>query len=414
MVLIAAIVANIASSITGLAAAPVLPQIAESLHINLGYASNLVLTTAVFSGCLVMVLVGGAISDRYGVLAATMLGMLCAAAPASLMPWIGHSQMGIFWARMLQGASGGFLFSTMGPIIGLWFPTRQKGLAGGLMGAAVAIGGSIGMIAGPAVYSHVQSWETMYVWLSSASWASFLFTAILALFPGSRLPAQAKPATQAPDSVLFRRALLSPLTVVGVLVTFASTYGTQCLYALTSTFLAADKPVGVGYGPVLAGQLMLGLTLVAGLVGPLVCAMLLDKVLPGNTTAVFAIGFGLTFVFVYMLTLPAVTASIPLLEAVLILAGLGVQIVFPTLFYFIARAYAPQIVGKMTGVWMGIGTFGGVIGLYIAGVTIKSRGSYHPTLILQTLVALIGVVLVFVLAMAQKRAAVAQQTAHVS
>ena len=110
-------------------------------------------------------------------------------------------------------------------------------------------------------------------------------------------------------------------------------------------------------------------------------------------------------VFVYALTLPVVTGNIPVLEVALILAGFGVQFVFPTIYYFIARAYALQLVGKMSGIWMGIGTFGGVLGLYIAGVTVKTQGSYHTTLLLQALTALIGFILVFALAAAQKTAA---------
>jgi MFS family permease len=81
----------------------------------------------------------------------------------------------------------------------------------------------------------------------------------------------------------------------------------------------------------------------------------------------------------------------------LILAGFGINFVFPTVYYFIARSYAPQIVGKMSGLWAGIGTFGGVLGLYIAGVTVKSQNSYQTTFSLQVLVAVIGFLLTFVL-----------------
>jgi MFS family permease len=407
LILIAAIIANIGSCITALAVAPVLPQIAESLHINLGLASNLVLTPSVFSGCVIMV-VGGVVCDRYGVLFTLILGMLCAAVPASLIPWIGSSASGIFLARIVQGASGGFLFATMGPIVGRWFPTRQRGIAGGLMGASIAVGGAAGMVAGPAVYEIVKNWQTMYAWLSSICWLCVAFTLILALMPQPQLPVHARPVDGASDVTIFKRALFSPLTVIGILITFASTYGTQCLYALTSTFLAAAKPVGAGYGSMAAGQLMLGLTLFAGVVGPIVCGLLLDKVFRGNSTPVFLIGFGLSCVFVYLLTLPSVTDNIMTLEAVLILAGFGVQIVFPTIFYFTAKSYAPQIVGKITGVWLGIGNFGGVVGLFIAGVTIKSQGTYHTTLMLQSMVALIGFFLVFAMVLAQKYATKAQ------
>ena len=64
------------------------------------------------------------------------------------------------------------------------------------------------------------------------------------------------------------------MTLFGVLVSFCAAWGMQCLYALTVTFLAANKPVGAGYGSMTAGQLMLGVTLFAGVIGPVVCGLL--------------------------------------------------------------------------------------------------------------------------------------------
>jgi len=57
----------------------------------------------------------------------------------------------------------------------------------------------------------------------------------------------------------------------------------------------------------------------------------------------------------------------------------------------------------MSGLWGGIGSFGGVVGLYIAGLSIKSQNSYSTTLSLQSLVALAGFVLTFVLMELKKR-----------
>jgi len=281
------------------------------------------------------------------------------------------------------------------------------------MSASVAVGSGAGVLLGPAVLPRVSNWQTMCATLSVVGWVAFAFAAILVMVPKPTLPMPAAPPDGVSDATLFKRALVSPLTLIGVVVTFMASWGMQCLFSLTSTFLAADKPVGVGYGAMTAGKLMLGITLLAGILGPLVCGVLLDRVFKGNAKVVFLIGFALMCVFVYGLTTPAVTGNILVLEPVLILAGFGVQFVFPTLYYFIAKAYAPQVVGKMSGIWMGIGTFGGVLGLYIAGVTVKSQDSYHTTLVLQSLAALVGFLLVFGLAAAQKSTQVQQEAAAV-
>ena len=404
LVLLAAVLGCMSSQLTNVAMAPVLPQIAASMNINLGSATNAVMTTFLFSGCVVL-LAGGVVCDRYGVLAALILGFLCVAAPGALMPWIGHSPSGIFWARIVEGASHGFAFPAVSPIVALWFPRHQKGLALGFMSASVAGGSVIGMVAGPAIFAQVKDWQTMCAWLSLLGWAGFVFTVILALMPKPQLPAQAAATSAAPAGALFKRLLFSPLTAVGILITFMGTYDMHCLYSLTPTFLAAHKPVGAGYGSMAAGQLMLGVTLLGGIGGPILCGQLLDRVFKGNAKAVFLMGFAMMCGSIYALRLPYVTARVVVLETALVLAGFGIQFVMPTIYYFVAKAYPPQLAGKMSGIWVGIGTFGGVLGLYIGGITVRSQNSYHTTLTLEALAALAGFLLIFALTAAHKAAA---------
>jgi MFS family permease len=403
LVLIAAILGYISLQVDNLSITPVLPQVAASLNLDLGTASNLAMTTFLFAAFLVLLLLGGLVCDKLGVIAGIMMGALCAAAPMALMPWIGHSGAGLAVARFVEGCSAGFLFPAMGPIIGLWFPEHQKGLAGGLMSASVAVGSAGGVLLGPAVLAHVSSWQAMNAVLSVFGWVTFAFALLLAILPKPALAAHG-----GPDRAAVKRALLSRLTFFGALVSFMANWGMQCLYSLTPTYLAADKPVGVGYGAMTSAQLMLGITLLAGIAGPLICGLLLDKVYKGNTKPVFLMGFAFMCIFVYMLTVPAVTGNVPVLEIVLILAGFGPQFTIPAIYYFVARSFAPQVVGITAGVWIGIGTFGGTLGLFLAGVTIKSEHTYHISLVLQTLAALAGFVLVFAM-IAAHNAQVANQ-----
>jgi MFS family permease len=401
LVLISAILGYIVLQLANLSMAPVLPQVAASLNVNLGTASNLVMTTFLFSACVVLVLVGGAVCDKFGVIVSMLAGTFCAALPMSLMPWIGHSATALVWARIVEGFSPGFMFPAMGPIIGQWFPIHQKGLAGGLMSSAVAVGSAAGVLLAPAVLPHVSNWQQMCAVLSVIGWAGFVFAVILAILPKPQL-AVAGATHKGGTDAAFRRALFSPVTLIGILISFMGNWGMQCLYGLTPTFLAVDKPTGAGYGAMTAGQLMVGVTLLAGVLGPMLCGIMLDRIFKGNAKLVFLIGFSLSCVFVYLLTVTTVVGRIPVLETDLILAGFGTQFVMPTAYYCIARVYPPQMAGKMSGIWMGIGTFGGVLGLFIAGITIKSQNSYHTTLVLQSLAALVGFLLALALEPAQK------------
>jgi MFS family permease len=87
-----------------------------------------------------------------------------------------------------------------------------------------------------------------------------------------------------------------------------------------------------------------------------------------------------------------------LLSISLMMAGFGVQFVMPAIYIFISKSYRHQIVGKMTGLWMGIGAFGGVTGLYIAGKTLSFTGTYSIAFTLMSIAALVGIVLSIIMA----------------
>ena len=394
----------ISMQMINLSVAPLVPVIATSLHTDPGTATNVLMTSFLFSGCVMWILVGGYVCDRFGVFVTLILGFICLAVPATLMPWIGTSAAGVFWARMIEGLSSGFMFPAMPVIVNTLFPARQKGVANGLMNSSVAVGSSAGVFLGPLVLKAVAGdWKRMSSATSIFVWACLVLGLILFAALNAKLPKQEPPPAGESKGSAFRQALVSPFTIVGVAMFFLTAWGMQCLYGLTGAYLAADKPLGAGYGGMSAGQLMLGTTLLAGVTGPILGGFLLDKVFHGNAKSVMLIGYCLMCVFVYTLMIPRVTAAPGLLELDLILAGYGVMFAFPMIFYMIARSYPAQVVGKMSGLWGGIGSFGGVLGLYIAGVTVKSHGSYNTTLMLQSLVALIGFVLTFVLVGLKKR-----------
>jgi DHA2 family methylenomycin A resistance protein-like MFS transporter len=191
--------------------------------------------------------------------------------------------------------------------------------------------------------------------------------------------------------------------LLGIALTFLATWAMQSLYTLTSTFLAAAPPLGAGYGAARAGRLMLGVTLVAGVAGPVATGVLLDRVFRGNAKLPLLAGFALMSTCVYALRFPAVTGNPLVLEMVLVAAGFGVQFALPAIYYFIAHAYPPAMAGKMTGLWTGLGASGGVLGVYLAGLTVRSRNTYDVTFTVQAVVALAAFLLTFALTEASGR-----------
>ncbi|SPF46680.1 putative Major facilitator superfamily MFS_1 [Syntrophobacter sp. SbD1] len=395
LILVSAVLGYITMQVMNLSFAPILPQIAQDLAINVGAATNL-MTAFLFSGA-VALFFAGAVCDRYGIMAVIVSGFVCATVPAALIPWVDMSYGGVLWARIFEGLSSGFFLSAMGPIIALWFPPREKGLAGGLMGASVAVGSAVGVVAGPAIFLATGSWRQMSGWLSLFGWLGLAFALVLLLVPKPQLPPQSQPAAQSEgERTVFIQAMVSWVTLVGLIVTFFAGWCLQCVFSLMPGFLSADKPLGAGFGPMAAGQLMLAVT-GAGIISPIIGGILTDKLFKGNVKPVMTAGLFLCPIVIYAIQLSAVHTVVYFLVTVLALAGMAVQVVYTAIFIYIAKVYQSQIVGRMTGLWAGAGAIGGVLGLFLGGLAVKTSGNYGLAITLVALAGLAGLVSALIL-----------------
>ncbi len=390
LVLLAACISNAALNLNMVSYAPILNEIAKSLNTDVGTATNL-MAVFPFAGA-VSFLVGGVLCDRFGIFFALILGNLCGSVPALLMPWIGTSYGTVLFARVVEGTAVGFCMSAMSPIMAVWFPVKERGIAGGLLGTSVALGAAIGFPVAPAVCASTGSWQQMSSWLSLVGWIAFALAFVLALSPKPMLPSgTGKAARPEGQNGLFRHALASPITWIAVFVTFFAAWLMQTIYNITPTYLAVDKPLGVGYGPAAAGKLMIGVSL-AGIFAPIIAGIIQDKVFRGNPRPFMFIGFILAAAFILLILAPAVYGNPPLLVACIVLASSGISIVYPAITVFISITYPMQIVGKMLGICMGLGSFGGAAGLFAAGLCVARFGNYEGAISLITLAGVVGFV----------------------
>lgn len=396
LVLIAASLTYANAQIINLSIAPVLPSIAQDLGIELGVATQF-MSAFLFSGCIMMFTFGGAVGDRFGILPTLLFGLLMAVVPAALMPWIGHSYTSVFWARLIQGLSPGFIFPVMGSIIAIWFPLKEKGLATSLMSAAVAGGSALGTLGGPAIFNAVKTWQQMAAWVSIVGWIGVVLLVFLLVLPKPEPPVRQAWSASQPNWKEYFTALIAPITLMAILVNFMASWNMHCLYSVTPTFLSADLPVGAGYGAMTSGQLMINVTIISGIFGPIICGFFVDRVFRGDTKQVFIIGFIVACIFMFAIKTPFFYGNKALLSFSLILAGFGVQFVMPAVYIFIAKSYRHRIMAKMTGLIMGIGTLGGVFGIAMSGVTLDLTGNYSVPYMLISLAALVGLGLTFIL-----------------
>lgn len=126
---------------------PLAPFLVEDL--KLARADVGLLVTAAYLGGVLVLVVAGSLSDRFGVRALFLLGMTLAGLPlalASVVP-------GYFWLLVpiaLYGVGNGFALPPTTRAIVEWFPTRRRGLAMGVKQTGVALAGMIcGLIVPP-------------------------------------------------------------------------------------------------------------------------------------------------------------------------------------------------------------------------------------------------------------------------
>jgi MFS family permease len=372
--------------------APIFGEVAKDLNIDMGAAISLSVAFAMASG-LAMIL-GGVLVDKCGITIALVLGLLCASLTAVLLPWIGHSYTIVFVSRLVQGVVA-ITMATVGPILALWFPREEHGLASGLLMCSLSVGAALGVVASPAVFEFVGSWQKTVAVLSIPGWVTILLVLLVTRRPPSPKVVEAitDAMKSASSDVNYRKIFASPVTWVGTLIALANAWGLYGLYNIIPPYLATQAPMGLGLGPAMAGKLSLALTLV-GIPAFIVGGIFVDKVVKGKHRPAIFIGFVMTGVFTYLLLFPFVYQNLLFLAACLIIAGLGMGFMAPSLTAFIAINYPPKFVGSVVGWWFGFGTLvGGALATYIAGLSTGRLGTFYWALTPVSIICCVGIIL---------------------
>lgn len=392
LILLAGSVAIMSLYVNMIVFAPILGDVGVTLNVDMGMATNLMMGFVV-SVAFVLTF-GGFVCDKYGITTAIILGLLCTSLPAALMPIIGKSYNAVFLGRLVQGASVGFVFATIGPILALWFPPKEQGLAAGIMFGAISLGSTIGVIASPALFAVLGSWPKMVAVMSIPGWLAIILVLLFTRrAPSPEVIKALHGAMSSGDgNISFGKAITLPQTWLITAVIICNTWGLYCLYNLVPAYLGAPAPMGVGLPPVSAGNLSLALTSV-GIFAPFIGGLFFDKFAKGNPKPAVILGFLLSGLFTYLILQPTVYGNITMLAICLMLAGWGIPFMTASLSATIAVSYPPSIIGRMMGFCFGIGTFGGALGLYLGGRSIAVTGSFYTSLALISGAAVAGIAL---------------------
>jgi MFS family permease len=390
LVLIAAAWSYIALQTANLSIAPLLPVVGKDLGLG-PVQFGTIMSVYTFSGCIVMLWLGGKFVDKFGALPGILLGMIFATIPMTLMPVFGHTYQGLIWMRIIEGLSAGFAFPPQAVIFARWFGPEQKGLAGGLLGASVTVGSQVGLSGGAiTVEKFGVSWQSASAYLSIIGWVGILFVLIvMAMRPKPPALPEQKATTAEGNKGLYWRCLFAPITILGILVVFMNSWIFHPLMGLTAGALDSAPPMGAGYTAVEASSLMGGIT-AAGIFAPILGGILLDKVFKGKPKFNLLFGFAMSFIFCSAMVFPIVLHTPSLIVFSLLMVALGFQFVMSLMYIYGSTVYPVRVVAQLVGLWFGIGTFGGVIGQKVIPVVAASMGSWSWLFILMAVGAVVG------------------------
>jgi MFS family permease len=385
-------VTTVALSMLMISPAPLMGVISKSLHMELGAATASMMASYQVALCMFCI-IGGFICDRYGLVFTFLAGSIVYTVPTLLFPLVGDSLPGIVIVRILQACGAGPIMAATSAVAALWFPPAQRAVVIGVQGAMVTLGVAVGFVAGPALFASLGNWPAAMAWQSAGGLVSIVLCVIFAF--GPKPPQVAEIESCSPAASVnndFKLAMRQPVSWVGLLVIFMVCWVFQGFNDLTPGYFALDKPVGVGYGPMTAGKLMSWVQ-VAFILGSIATGFALEKVFKGNIRSAISVGYVLFAVAAITILFPGVFGNMVVLVACLGLAGFFLAWVMPNALAFVAKYYPPHISGKLVGLWMGVGLFGGTFGILGGATALSHTGNYHASIVIVSIVALIGLVI---------------------
>jgi sugar phosphate permease len=224
--------------------------------------------------------------------------------------------------------------------------------------------------------------------------AIFTLFSLVMVF-GPKAPELVLEEHEDPDAAAkdFKMALKDPAIYLMVAYIFLFNWALQAINDLTPGYFAIAAPVGLGWGPAVAGKLMM-LFMAMFMIGSLVSGWMLRYVYRGNTKVQIMLAFLLTAIY-FFVRFEEVTGQgpNPLLVTLAVVSGFFLGQGISPCMGFIARTYPEHITGRVGGLAMGLGLIGGTVGIGAGSSALTATGTYQVSILIVTIVAIVGFVL---------------------
>lgn len=368
--------------------APLLDHVAGHYAVDLGAATGAMMvafTTFVTIGAIV----GGVCCDKFGWVPTLLVSVSLLTLATLGVLLLGQGFGTLILARALEGLGAGPIIAAVGGVSVEWFPQHQRGTVAGVQGVGLSLGVALGFALVPQVFVSTGSFLAAAAWMSVFPMVAIVL--LLAVTMGPKHPVFASDTDGGlvnTDSDL-RTAAKLPVFYIGILCIFFAAWIMQAFNNLMPVYLSAAAPLGAGHGVLLAGKLM-GLVQVSLMIGSLLSGVITEKLFRQNIKAAIATAFLLLAVFAYSVRSPAVAGNLKVLPIALFLVGFFEGWVVPNSLAFISMNFPVHIVGKMTGIWMGLGILGGTVGVIAGSMLLHRTGLYFASITAVSMAALCG------------------------
>jgi sugar phosphate permease len=340
--------------------------LAPFLVADLGLARadvGLLVTAAYLGGVLVLV-VAGSLSDRFGVRALFLVGMTLAGLPLALASVV-PSYVWLLLPMVLYGVGNGFALPPTTRAIVEWFPTRRRGVPMGIKQTGVAMAGMIcGLIVPP--IGGAVGWRGTVLVLGLLTVAAGVVSWLLYRDRPDDPAAGPKAARPSVMTVIRNRNLL---LLSGVTFLYA---GVQLSLAGFMVLFLTER---VGMGIVEAGA-MLALAQAGGIVGRIGWGVVSDVLFGGRRKIVMAIFSVMAAISSVVLASTGPETSRLVLMATLMVAGVSAIGWNGINMLFVAEIAGRRASATAAGLNLTCSYLGIMVGPPIFGLLVDRTGSY--------------------------------------
>lgn len=393
-VLITMIVATLGNGVTLIGLSPNIQDVANSLGVNLGQTSAIVMVSYNLA-CFVAGIFSGRFIDKFGAAKVYIVCFIVDVVVSLLYMPMGSSVAGLLIIRIIQGAMMVSIIGSAAAVAAVWFPFKERGIVTGLQAAAIALGVAVGMALSPRLTASTGSWQKGAAFSVLIIGVIAIVLSVIVVVAGKEPEVtddeHFDPIPAEEEAKLYKQAFKTPIIFFVILVAIFFGWGFNVFNDLIPGYAAVDAPVGAGYGSVVAGT-MLSMGSIAFMVGAIIAGMVIARIVKNNNRIPMCICFIIAAIMMFLLNSQGVIGSYGTMQVVVILGGFFLGTINPFNIGFVSTHYHPAICGRLGALVMAFTTIGGVIGLSVSSTCLSSTGFYHLTIILLGVACIIGAV----------------------